>query len=91
MTLQPDAQSGFFDQVIENEELERLLESHESYRYGAKQYAKVHKRLKEMLDGLEDGRRYRVGRFVVTPQPIAGGGFEIPEWKGQTYNIGALD
>ena len=91
MTLQTDPQSGFFDQVIENEEIEALLDSHESFRDAARRYNKAHRALKDKLDGLEAGVRYRIGRFVVTPQPISGGGFKIDKWTSQSYDIGALD
>ena len=91
MTLQTDPQSGFFDQVIENEEIEALLDSHESFRDAARRYNRAHRELKGKLDGLEVGVRYRIGRFVVTPQLINGGGFDIPGWEAQAYDVRALD
>ena len=91
MTLQPDAQSGFWDVEIENEEMERLLTSHESFREAARRYARAHRELKKKLTGLEVGTRYRIGRFVVTPQLINGGGFDIPGWEAQAYDVRALD
>jgi len=91
MTMKADPQTGFWDHEIENREIEDLLEDHELHRPAAKEYNATHRKLKKELDGLEAGVRYRIGRFVVTPQPIAGGGFKIDKWTSQTYDVRALD
>ena len=91
MTIQPDAQGGLWDVVIENEELEHALESRQSYVFGHKQYVKADRAFRKMMPDLEGGTRYRIGRFVVVAKPIAGGGFEIPNWESQSYEINALD
>lgn len=91
MPIKADAQGNYFDQVIENEELEKLLQSHESYKDAARRYNKAHAALKTSLAGLEEGTRYRIGRFVVTPAKIAGGGFKIDKWTSTSYGVSALD
>lgn len=91
MPTRADPQLSYFDKVIENEEIEKLLESHEAFKEAARRYGKAHRALKGALDGLEHGIRYRIGRFVVTPAPIAGGGFKIDKWTSTAYGVGALD
>jgi len=91
MTLQADVQSGFWDHEIENPGLEDLLSTHELAKPAARAYNRSHRQLKKELADLELGVRYRIGRFVVTPQAIAGGGFNIDEWTSQSYQIRALD
>lgn len=91
MTLRDDQQSALWDEVIDDEELEELIEMHQRAKEPAANYRRLHKALKEQVADLEVGRRYRIGRFLLIPKRIDGGGFEVPEWRSKTADIAAID
>lgn len=90
-TIKDDPQTSFWDLTIENPDLEQLLEDHAEARVAAAPYARLNKQVKKALDALEVGKRYRVGRFVVSPHAISGGGFEVPVWDSKSFQIDVLD
>lgn len=73
----PDPQEGLFDQVIENDVLERALEKRETARVAkskvAATYKEAHDQAKGIISTLELGDEtvVRVGRFKITKAPVA--------------------
>jgi hypothetical protein len=95
MTTAPDAQAGLWDATIENPGLEQLLDEHQHAKVAARGYGRLHKdlkkRLAEVKPKLEADTRYRIGRFIVTPNNRTGGGIEIPDWESTSYGVKAID
>ena len=68
-----------------------MLAAHAEAKVAAVPYSRLNKQVKKALDGLEVGKRYRIGRFVISPHAISGGGFEVPTWDSKSFEIAALD
>jgi len=91
MTIKDDPQTGLWDEVIEDLQLEWLVDEYLRLREEAREFRVIQRELKRLFRHLQPGRRYRIGRVVVEPRLISGGGFEVPAWTTKTYKLEALD
>jgi len=79
MAIDESGQIGMDERVIENEELERALETRlrrqDTLTEVRKSFKTAHEAVVELLkeQGLEDGEAIRVGRFRVTKKFVEGG------------------
>lgn len=91
-----DGQSGFFEHVVTDDELEAacakiadddLRETVKGYEAAVTLRREKVRAMKDILidkfgEGVfETGARIRVGRYVLTVKNRTGGGFEMPEWE----------
>lgn len=83
-----EAQTHMDESVIFNGDFEAMIESYLDTKPAHQLYEKARKAIKAYVTGnnLEPGL-YRCGPYTFTVQPLAGGGFHVPEWESKGVTI----
>lgn len=85
-----DPQSGMFDHVIEDADLEGAIGEWLAYSKARTEINAIAKRIRDAkerigIGGMKDGDRVRCGKYTFEVKARSGGGFEMPEWSTVGY------
>ena len=72
MTTQTRAQISMDETRVDDSELEQLLEDREELKRGRNAYQEADKKAKEAIAKVTAPSPFRVGRFVITRNPVEG-------------------
>lgn len=70
MTTKTRPQIHMDDTILEDAELEKMLEERQELKPAVADFKKADKNVKERIRKIETPTPYRVGRFVISSQPI---------------------
>ncbi|GAJ23727.1 unnamed protein product, partial [marine sediment metagenome] len=85
------AQIDMDDTILENPELEKLLEERQVLKASVSEFRKADKAAKEKIQTIQTPMPSRVGRFLITKQPLAAKLVTFETEEGTRVDIKAVD
>lgn len=91
MASRVKAQIHMDDKIIKDDGLEKLLEKRQELKGSVSEYRQADKKAKEKIQTITTPLPYRVGRFIISKQPVAAKSVAFETEEGTRVNIKAID
>jgi len=91
MATRMKAQIHMEDNVVKDDELEKLLEDRQEQKQAASDYRKIDKKAKDKLATVQTPKPFRVGRFIIAEQKVDAKHVEFDSGESTRLSIKTVD